>query len=139
MIKKLLFSTSPDTSILNDLSLTILRVSAGVLMASLHGIGKVPPSDKLIEGVSTLGFPMPVLFAWAAGLAELVGGILLAAGFMTRLNALLFGFTMFVAAFGRHLNDPWDVKELSVLYLVIALVFVFKGSGRFSIDHLIKA
>ena len=46
---------------------------------------------------------------------------------------------MFVAAFGRHLNDPWDVKELSVLYLAIALVFVFKGSGRFSIDHLIKA
>jgi len=139
MIKKLLFKTNPDNSILSDLSLTVLRVTAGLLMAGLHGLGKVPPGEKLIDGVANLGFPEPVLFAWAAALSELVGGILLAAGFMTRLSALFFGFTMFVAAFGRHLNDPWDVKELSVLYLAIALIFVFKGSGRFSIDHLIKA
>ncbi len=139
MIKKLLFKTSPDNSILSDLSLTTLRISAGLLMAGLHGLGKVPPSEKLIEGVTSLGFPEPYLFAWAAGLAELVGGIFLAAGFMTRMSAFFVGFTMFVAAFGRHLKDPWDVKELSVLYLAIALIFVFKGSGRFSIDHLIKA
>ncbi len=139
MIKKILFKTYPDNSILSDLSLTTLRITMGLLMAGLHGSGKIPPSDKLIDGVTALGFPMPVLFAWAAGLAELVGGILLAVGFMTRFSALLVGFTMFVAAFGRHLTDAWDVKELSLLYLAIALMFVFKGSGRFSIDHLIKA
>ena len=137
-MKKWLCKTSPESSWLNELSLTLLRVCAGLLMAFLHGIGKVPPSEKFIGGVTALGFPVPELFAWAAGLTELVGGILLAIGFLTRPTALLFSFTMLVAAFGRHLHDPWDAKELSLIYLVIGLVFVTKGSGRISVDHFIK-
>lgn len=138
MLKKLLFKTTPESSMFNEVSLTILRVAAGLLMASLHGLGKVPPSEQLIGGVSALGFPMPTLFAWAAGLAELLGGIFLAVGFLTRPSAFFLAFTMFVAAFGRHLADPWDVKELSVIYLTIYLIFFTRGSGKFSIDHLIK-
>lgn len=138
MIKKLLFKTTPESSILNETSLLALRVIAGLLMASLHGLGKVPPGEKLIGGVEALGFPVPVLFAWAAGLAELVGGIFLAVGFMTRPAAFFLAFTMLVAAFGRHLADPWDVKELSLLYLGISLIFATRGSGKFSVDHFMK-
>jgi putative oxidoreductase len=137
-MKKWLCKTTPESSWLNEISLTLLRISAGLLMAFLHGIGKVPPSEKFIGGVTALGFPAPELFAWAAGLTELVGGILLAIGFLTRPTALLFSFTMFVAAFGVHLNDPWGDKELSLIYLVIGLVFVTRGSGKISVDHLIK-
>ncbi len=138
MIKKLLFKTTPESSLLNETSLLVLRVIAGLLMASLHGFGKMPPSDKLIGGVQALGFPMPVLFAWAAALAELVGGIFLAVGFMTRPAAFFLAFTMFVAAFGVHLADPWDVKELSLLYFGVSLIFATRGAGKFSIDHFMK-
>lgn len=137
-MKKLLFKTTPESSIFNEVSLLLLRVAAGLLMAGLHGAGKVPPSEKLIAGVEGLGFPVPVVFAWAAGLAELVGGIFLAVGFLTRPAAFFLAFTMLVAAFGRHIADPWDVKELSVLYLGISLIFLTRGSGKFSVDHLIK-
>ncbi|AUN97895.1 DoxX family protein [Bacteriovorax stolpii] len=138
MIKKLLFKTTPESSLLNETSLLVLRVIAGLLMASLHGFGKMPPGDKLIGGVQALGFPMPVLFAWAAALAELLGGIFLAVGFMTRPAALFMAFTMLVAAFGAHLADPWDVKELSLLYFGISLIFATRGAGKFSIDHFMK-
>lgn len=138
MIKKLLFKTTPESSLFNETSLLALRVIAGLFMASLHGLGKVPPSEKLIGGVTGLGFPMPVVFAWAAGLAELLGGIFLAVGFMTRPAALFMAFTMAVAAFGVHMADPWDVKELSLLYFGISLIFVTRGSGKFSIDHFMK-
>ena len=137
-MKKFLFATTPEKSIFNESSITILRIAAGLLMAGLHGLGKVPPSEKLIEGVQAMGFPAPALFAWLAGLAELVGGVFLAVGFLTRPSAFFMAFTMFVAAFGKHLADPWDVKELSVIYLCIALVFVFRGAGRISVDNLIK-
>ncbi len=137
-MKKLLFAITPEKSILNETAMTLLRVAAGLLMAGLHGSGKIPPSDKLIEGVGALGFPAPVVFAWLAGLAELLGGIFLAVGFLTRPSALFMGVTMFVAAFGRHIADPWDVKELAVLYLCIAIVFLFRGAGRFSVDRFIK-
>ncbi len=138
MLKKLLFKTTPESSMLNEVTLTILRVAAGLLMAGLHGMGKIPPGEQMIGGVGALGFPMPVLFAWAAGLAELLGGIFLAIGFLTRPSAFFLAFTMFVAAFGRHIADPWDVKELSVIYLSIYLIFLSRGAGKFSVDNFIK-
>lgn len=137
-MKKILFAITPEKSILNETSVTLLRVAAGLLMAGLHGSGKVPPGEQLIGGVEAMGFPAPTLFAWLAGLAELAGGIFLAVGFLTRPSAFFLAFTMFVAAFGTHLADPWKVKELSVLYLCIALVFMFRGAGKFSVDRFIK-
>ena len=138
MIKRLLFKVTPESTIKNEATMTALRVVAGLSMAALHGSGKVPPSDQLIQGVSAMGFPMPVLFAWLAGLAELLGGLFLAVGFLTRPSAFFVAFTMLVAAFGKHLNDPFDVKELSLLYLVIALIFVARGASRWSVDKFIK-
>ena len=138
MIKKLMFKTTQENSFINEGGITLLRFAAGILMAGLHGSGKIPPSEQLIGGVTGLGFPAPALFAWLAGLAELLGGIFLAVGFMTRPSAFFIAVTMFVAAFGRHLQDPWSVKELSVLYLVIAIFFALRGAGRWSVDNLIK-
>lgn len=136
-MKNFLFKTTAENTTLNEATLTLLRIAAGLLMAGLHGMGKVPPSEKFIEGVTALGFPAPVLFAWAAGLAELVGGIFLAIGLFTRPAALLIAVTMLVAAFGKHLEDPMKIKELSLIYFSIALIFATRGAGKWSIDHLI--
>jgi putative oxidoreductase len=138
VIKKILFRTTHESSILNEATITALRVIAGLLMAILHGSGKVPPSEQLIAGVSGLGFPAPTLFAWLAGLAELIGGIFLAVGFLTRPSAFLMAFTMLVAVFGKHAADPVNIKELGLLYMFIALIFVARGAGRWSIDRFIK-
>lgn len=137
-MKKMIFKTTVESSFGNEVTMTALRVVAGLLMASLHGFGKMPPSTQLIDGVGALGFPMPELFAWAASLAELVGGVFLALGLFTRPSALFLSVTMFVAAFGAHLKDPLQTKELSLLYLFIALIFVFRGGNKVSVDNLIK-
>ncbi len=134
-MKRLFFKTTIENSFSNEVVMTTLRVITGVLMLVLHGMGKMPPSEKFIEGVTNLGFPAPVLFAWAAGIAESIGAFFLIIGLFTRPSALLLSLTMFVAAFGRHLADPLDVKEKSLLYLVIVLVFVVRGAGRWSIDY----
>lgn len=52
-----------------DLDLVIFRLFVGLSMALAHGSGKMPPSDKFLAGVEALGFPMPIVFAWAAGLS----------------------------------------------------------------------
>ncbi len=134
-MKRLFFKTTIENSLLDEAAMTTLRVVTGLLMLILHGMGKMPPSEKFIEGVTTLGFPAPVAFAWAAGIAESIGAIFLAIGLFTRPSAILLTITMIVAAFGRHLADPLDVKEKSLLYLIIVLVFVFRGAGRWSIDY----
>lgn len=138
MIKRILFKTTQENTLLNEATMTALRVVVGLLMAFLHGMGKIPPGEQLIGGVAGLGFPAPELFAWLAGLAELVGGIFLAVGFLTRPAAFMVAFTMLVAAFGRHAADPVNVKELALLYLFVALIFVARGAGRWSVDRFIK-
>lgn len=117
-----------------DLGLLILRVFSGLALALAHGRGKFPPSDRFVEGVAKLGFPLPEVFAWAAAGAELIGGVLLALGLLTRPSALLIAFTMGTAAFLRHANDPFSGKEKALLFLVIAVVLLLAGAGRYSID-----
>lgn len=80
-----------------DLGLLLLRIGMGLAMAFAHGLGKLPPSDKLIEGVGSMGFPVPVVFAWLAALSEFAGGILIALGLFTRPASLFLAGTMCTA------------------------------------------
>lgn len=136
--KTLLFGGSAPPSLPADIGLTLLRVSAGLAMAFAHGLGKVPPPDRFVGGIESMGFPAPLLFAWLAGLAELVGGLLLALGLLTRPAALSIAFTMFVAFFIRHGGDPFRDKELAFLFLAISIAFTLTGSGRFSLDRFLR-
>ncbi len=97
----------------SDLGLLFLRVTAGLFMAFGHGLGKIPPSDGLITGTEKLGFPLPVFFAWMAGISEFFGGLLIAAGLFTRPTAFLWIRTMLTAAFIRHADDPFSSKYCS--------------------------
>lgn len=131
-MKKLLSTT--QTPFFGDLSILSLRLYAGLAMAFGHGIHKMPPSDQFLGGVESLGFPMPVVFAWAAALSEFIGGLLIAVGLFTRPAALGLAITMAVAGFLVHAQDPFMKKEMAFLYLVISLYFLFNGAGKLSID-----
>jgi putative oxidoreductase len=137
-MKRLLFSGARIDSGFAEIGLALLRIAAGAGLALGHGINKVPVDDRFVMSVENLGFPMPVVFAWAAALAELVGGALLAFGFLTRPAALSIAFTMGVAFFLQHAADPFKVKELAFLYGMVAIAFVFVGSGRLGLDQLFR-
>lgn len=121
-----------------NLGLLIGRLGFGLMLALLHGFGKLPPAEGFIGGVASLGFPAPVLFAWAAALAEFGGSLLVAVGFLTRPAALTVAITMAVAALMMHGADPLAKKELALVYLCFGLIYLFTGAGRFSIDGLIS-
>lgn len=142
LIRTMFISGTIPSSTVADIGFTILRLAAGLMMAFGHGINKVPPSEGFIEGVGELGFPLPALFAWMAGISEFFGGILLALGLLTRPAAFLIAGTMTVAAFMQHWDDPLfgsgPSKEMALLYLIIALAFMLVGSGRLSIDQTLR-
>ena len=121
-----------------DLGLLVLRVFTGLALALAHGRGKFPPSERFIDGVARVGFPLPEVFAWGAAGSELIGGTLLALGLLTRPSAALIAFTMGTAAFIRHAPDPFSGKEKALLFGLVALLFVLAGAGRYSIDALLR-
>jgi putative oxidoreductase len=136
-VKKVLFGGAAGAAGSIDFGMFLIRVFTGLSLAFAHGWAKIPPSSKFIAGVGEIGFPFPHVFAWAAGVSEFFGGILLALGLFTRPSAFLIAFTMAVAAFGRHAADPYLRKEPALLFMVVALGFLFMGAGRLSIDALI--
>lgn len=120
-----------------DLGILVLRLGFGLSMALGHGLGKMPPSEKLIEGVGDMGFPVPFIFAWLASLSEFLGGLLIAAGLFTRPAALMWTFTMATAAFIRHADDPFGTKEKALLYLTVGICLLFTGAGKYSLSKVL--
>src|SRR5687767_2162708 len=136
MFKRLFFGGDGGASPLADAGLMLLRVFAGLSMALAHGWGKVQDPSKIINGVKGMGLPAPGLMGVAAMLAEFLGGLLLAIGLATRPAAFLIACTMGVAAFMHHADDPYRSKETALLYLAIAVCFMFIGSGRYGADAM---
>ena len=121
-----------------DAGLLIIRVS-GAFLAVAHGWGKVSTAFSgsewgFVGSVSRLGFPAPMVFAWAAALSELVGGLAVTLGVYTRFAAFSCAATMFVAAFMAHADDAFSKKELALVYLATMLGLVFTGGGKLTID-----
>jgi putative oxidoreductase len=128
---------------LPDLSMFLLRASAGLMLAFKHGDDKIAAAYgyivhgqewRFIGGVSNLGFPFPTFFAVCAAVAEFFGGLFLAVGLFTRYAAASVTATMAVAVY-NHLRS--DMRyELAAMYGLVALAFIFTSPGKFSVDQL---
>ena len=123
--------------------MTILRPAIDLVARLLisviflaSGVGGISAFEQTYQFMETSGLPGFLLIPAIA--LELLGGVLLIAGYQTRLTALaLAGFTL-VAAFVFHL-DFTDLTErimfLKNLAMAGGLLVVFvNGAGRWSID-----
>ncbi len=137
-VKSILFNTKHGFG--TDMGLLIARLSIGLLMAFSHGLGKM---QKLVSG-EPIQFADPIglgqeLSLFLAGTSEFVLSLFLCIGFLTRIVSIPLAFTMAVAVFVVHANDPFNRMEFGLLYLVPYIMFFFTGAGRFSVDHLISS
>jgi putative oxidoreductase len=123
---------------ITDVGLVIVRVFCGLALALAHGWGKIPPQAGFVGMVAGMGMPAPTLFAWLAGLAEFAGGLLLAAGLLTRPTSLVIAVHFTVVAVMAHAGDPFGRRELALFFLVSALLFLCSGGGRYSLDAVLR-
>lgn len=117
-----------------DFGLFTLRVGLGIFML-VHGIQKI---QGFSDGAASFPDPLGVgnQLSMILAIASEVGcSALLILGAATRLAALPLAFTMIVACFLVHAEDPWKVRELSAIYLLGYVVVFLTGPGRMSIDH----
>lgn len=116
----------------NILSL-IGRVFVGLAMAS-HGYSKLMGMKGFIGFLTKMGVPAPEFTAALVMLVELLGGILIAIGWKTRISSFMVMVTMITAAFLAHGADPFAKKEKALLYAATCLILMAFGPGKFSLD-----
>lgn len=133
-----IMNTKEIFALLQNIFLLLVRVAVSFAMLS-HGFPKL---QMLLEGgdiqfYNFLGLNSTISLTLAI-FAEFVCSIFIILGLFTRWATFFLIFTMGFAAFIYHSGDPFDKKELSILYLcVYLLLFVFQA-GKFSIDSMIN-
>ena len=120
-------------------SLLILRVLASVMMIINHGWNKILAGQEKWNRLGTaltdfIGIEfMSVFFGFMAAFSESIGMVMVIFGIFTRPAAFLLLFTMFVASM-NHLVDG-KFPELAIMYLIVMLVLLISGPGKFSLDY----
>ncbi|HEY0394988.1 MAG TPA: DoxX family membrane protein [Candidatus Elarobacter sp.] len=125
------------------LPLLFVRLIVGLAMAA-HGAQKLfgwfggyglAGTGGFLE---QLGFKPGKAFAFAAGLAEGLGGLLIALGLFGPVGAALVISAMTVAIVTVHLRNGFFATtngvELPLLYLLVAVIYGFSGYGALSVD-----
>jgi len=113
--------------------LAILRIVTGLLFLE-HGLSKF------------FGFPVPFpihplpTLLLAAGVIELVAGLLITTGLFTRLAAFIASGEMAVAYWMQHFpKSPWPLANMgegAILFCFVFLYICAVGPGAWSLDHM---
>ena len=124
------------SKILNDVVFMGLRSAIGVIFI-VHGVAKFNPG--FANFLPNMGLPPEMQIPIA--LAELIPGILLIVGVLSRFSASLLSIIMIGAIFhvkgAQSLTGDGGV-ELDLILLAASLVIVVAGPGRISISQVIK-
>lgn len=129
---KKLFSTQP---LWYNGGLLLVRITLGFFMA-FHGweVFEKAKMDEYAGWDTFKNSPSPVFMVYLGKIAELVGGILLMLGLLTRIGAILIILTMAYIALLVGNGKVWYEDQHPFMFVLLALVFFFTGPGRYSLD-----
>ena len=139
--RRIISALDPIYDALEPLAYPLIRFIAGAMMIP-HGYAKVFGG---IEGTTkffaSVGLEPALILAWYVGLLELVGGICVALGLLTRfMSAQLIGL-LAVATFYIHLPSGFIwVKggfEYPLFWMVVMIAITIKGGEKLSLDNLL--
>lgn len=118
-----------------NLSYAFLRIFIGIALF-IRGLLFISDPAKLTALAGSEQYFW--MYSYIA-IVHLVGGILLAVGFYTRLAALIQLPILFGAVFFVHLKQGFlqsgQSLELSVLVLFVLVIFFLFGAGELSLDN----
>ncbi len=123
----------------------LMRLVLGSAMV-YHGYAKVFPNglhgnplagmEAFAHFVANLG--LPPWLGYVSALTELLGGIFLVLGFLTRFAAFLVTINMLVALVTVNLHKGYNASEYTLALIAISLMLVFYGAGVAAVDRRLR-
>ena len=127
---------------LQPLALLVMRLALGVIMV-------VAGSHKVFGGlhhhaqvVGSLG--LPAWLGYVSAFTEFLGGLLILAGFFTRLAAFAVCIDLVVAIWKVHWHNgligspDHPGYQFALAAAAIAFALIFFGSGPIALDHVLR-
>ena len=130
-------SLAPVYAATEPYALPLLRVVTGLWLLP-HGIPKIGSFGGTAEFLGGLGYQPGWFWARVVILTETVVALMLAAGFLTRLAALIIFIHMLnIIAFhwGNGFSNGDGGWEYPGLWAASVLVFLLRGGGNLSVDR----
>lgn len=119
-----------------DVGLLVLRLVVGFFMLT-HGWAKLSHFGEMSQNFPPmLGLSSSVALSMII-FAEFFCSIALILGLFTRLATIPLIIGMSVAAFIAHAGQPFNARELPLLYLGVYLVILLAGPGKIAIDNIL--
>lgn len=129
-----------------SLGLFLLRLVTGAIMA-IHGVQKLTDIAGTEAFMTSLNLPSPHWMAWGVGVAEVLAGVALVFGLLTRLAGLGVAAVaigaLALVKWGKHnpfvSGQPGFTGEFELLLAAVGLALMLLGAGRWSIDGSFRA
>jgi putative oxidoreductase len=116
----------------------IARIMTGIIIANygLEVFSKEHMNGN-VQWLTDIHFPLPFIMAYIGKGIELVGGMFLVLGLLTRLSCIALIADMIVIIFIMGHGKIFGDEQLPFLLMLLFIVFAVNGAGRWSIDKLI--
>ena len=116
-----------------DRALLLLRLAAGGVFVAF-GAGKFVNHGSELASFRTYGLPAPEAFVIVIGVIELIGGLLLIAGVLTRFAAIVLAGDMIGAIIVSGI-EKGEIVSLTVApaELIAMLILLWTGPGTISL------
>lgn len=113
----------------------VARLLSGTIFI-LFGLGKFVSHATEAASFHRYGLPSPSAFAYAVGILEVVGGLLLVAGLVVRPTALALAGNMVGAIVTAGRIDGGAINlGLAPALLVVMIALIWAGAGEHSLDN----
>ncbi len=135
-LRQLSHTKTPKNRI--DLVLLGYRVAISIAFLFIHGLKKITNFQEEIQHIPDPfgmgGYNATII----AIFSNIVCSIFVAMGLFTRLFALGAFMIPFIGLTIVHLNDPWAVRDVPLMYSIAFLVIILLGPGKHSLDNVIN-
>jgi putative oxidoreductase len=128
----------------SDIGLLLLRLAVGAVFIA-HGWGDASQDGGAGANVANYldaGIPLPELSAWFGAYMQLIGGIVVLFGALTRLIGAGFAVVMVGALVFVHRGEPLVMGQdgsgsgFAFIMLAASLALLGTGGGRFGVDRV---